>query len=311
MRLPPLSIELLVSLVWLGLVAWLILRAFGQRHALERVRLTGPQGTPPARVTVIVPARDEAANIGPCLRSLLAQHYPEQRLRIIVVDDDSSDDTARIASGIAAGDTRVEVLATPPLPPHWKGKPHALEVGARATPAADAEWLCFMDADMRAHPALVASAVAAAEAERLDLLSLAPRHRLESFAERLILPCGLYLLGFSQDLERIQAPASGDAVATGQFMLLRREAYEQAGGFAAVRAEICEDVALARLLKRRGRRVLLEDGSELLETRMYTGWGTLWPGIAKNLVHMLGGPGRTLVAALVAVTLAWAAVLVP
>jgi len=306
------SFELLVSWIWLALVTWLILRAVGQRNALERLARAGGgrgNGSEPPRVAIIVPARDESLNIGPCVRSLLAQQYPAERLRIIVVDDDSSDDTARIVASLAQGDARLTLLSAPPLPPGWKGKVHASCIGSAAAP--EAEWLCFIDADMRAHPELLASAVEAASAGRIDLLSLAPRHELGSFAERLILPCGLYLLGFSQDLRRIQAPDSGEVVATGQFMLIAREAYEAVGGFASVRADICEDVALARLLKRRGHRVQMQDGSELLATRMYTGWGTLWPGIAKNLIEMLGGPTRTLATALAAVALAWSAVLIP
>ncbi|MGH8217119.1 MAG: glycosyltransferase, partial [Steroidobacteraceae bacterium] len=262
-----------------------------------------------ARVAVIIPARDEAHNIAPCVRSLLAQRYPADRVRFIVVDDDSSDDTAHIVTALAAEDSRITLVRAPPLPPGWKGKVHACCVGAAA--AGEPDWLCFLDADMRAAPLLLASAVEAARTGGLDLLTLAPRQRLESFAERLILPCGLIALGFSQDLVKIQAPESGDAVATGQFMLLERDAYERAGGFAAVRGEICEDVEMARRLKRLGHRVLMQDGARLLETRMYTGWGTLWPGFAKNLIVMAGGPARTLALAASAVILAWAAVLVP
>jgi chlorobactene glucosyltransferase len=304
----PVSLTLVVSLVWLALVAWLIGRAFGQRNALARLEpVEAPDDAP--SVAVIVPARDEAHNIGACLRSLIAQRYPADRVHFVVVDDDSSDGTADIVAALAREDARIALVRAPPLPMGWKGKVHACCIGAAH--AGDAEWLCYLDADMRAAPALLASAVAAAKAGALDLLTLAPRQRLESFAERLILPCGLYTLGFSQDLVRIQAPDSGDAVATGQFMLLRRDPYERVGGFAAVRGEICEDVELARLLKRRGYRVLMQDATRLLETRMYTGWGTLWPGFAKNLIQMAGGTRRTLFLAAVAVAMAWAAVIVP
>lgn len=304
----PGPVALVLSIVWLALVAWLIARAFGQRNALARlVPVEAAQDAP--SVAVIVPARDEAHNIGPCLRSLTAQRYPEGRVRFIVVDDDSSDDTPRIVASLAAADARITLLKAPPLPAGWKGKVHACSIGAAA--AGDAQWLCYLDADMRAAPELLASAVASAQARGLDLLTLAPRQRLGSFAERLILPCGLYVLGFSQDLAKVQAPDSGDAVATGQFMLLRREPYERVGGFAAVRSEICEDVELARLLKRRGGRVLMQDGTQLLETRMYTGWGTLWPGFAKNLINMVGGPLRTLSLAAIAIVMSWAAVLIP
>jgi chlorobactene glucosyltransferase len=228
----------------------------------------------------------------------------------VVVDDHSSDDTAAIVRRFAARDRRVVLIKSPPLQPGWTGKVNACVAGAR-TVAAAADWLCFLDADMRADPQLVASAVAAAKRDGIDLLTLAPRQELESFAERLILPCGLYLLSFSQDLVKVQAPDSDDAAATGQFMLIRREAYEDVGGHAAVSRSIVEDVDLARLMKRRGHRVLMQDGTALLSTRMYTGWATLWPGIAKNLCRMLGGPAATLITVAAGVTLAWATVVVP
>jgi chlorobactene glucosyltransferase len=270
--------------------------------------LEGPDELP--KVALIVPARDEAANIGRCVESLIAQRYPADRLALIVVDDDSSDGTADIVAALARRESRVTLVRTPPLPRGWKGKVHACCAGVAAAPQ-DARWLCFLDADMRAGPEAIASAVAAASERSLDLLTLAPRHELKSFAERLMLPCGLYLLGFYQDLAKIQAPASDRVVATGQFMLLRRSAYEAVGGHAPVRAAICEDVELALLMKRRGHRVLLMDGSALLSTRMYTGWSTLWPGFAKNLIELLGGPVRTVLAAPVLVALAWLALALP
>jgi chlorobactene glucosyltransferase len=298
---------LIVSIAWLALVVWLISRAFRQRNVLPALPAAATSADTPA-LAVIVPARDESANIGPCIRALLAQDYP--RLRIIVADDCSTDDTAEVVAALAARDSRLMLRRVPALPPGWKGKVHACRHGADAAPS-DIEWLCFIDADMRASPALLASAVAAARAGKLDLLSLAPRHELKSFAERLMIPCGLYLLAFSQDLARVQGPDSDEVVAMGQFMLLRRQAYNAVGGHAAVRSAICEDVALAHLLKTRGFRVLLQDGSRLLSGRMYTGWSTLWPGIAKNLTDMLGGPLPTVTTAAAGFTIAWTAVLLP
>ena len=151
----------------------------------------------------------------------------------------------------------------------------------------------------------------AALEERLDLLSVAPRQELRTFAERLIIPCGLVLISFIKDLRQAQARDSDDVTATGQFMLVRREGYDAVGGHAAVREAICEDLELARRVKRSGRAVLLMGGEGLLSTRMYSGWRTLWPGFAKNLVDMLGGPAATVAVALAAVVLTWAAVAVP
>src|SRR5215472_3345517 len=302
---------LVASFLFLTTVVWLIARAWRQNGVLLRVApAAAPAGSMLPPLTLVVPARDESANIGPCVRALLAQQYPTERLRIVVIDDDSRDDTAAIVTAMVSSGSRVTLLSAPPLPPGWKGKAHACWYAVQAVPA-DTEWLCFLDADVRAHPLALASAVQLAHAGAFDLLSLAPRHELGSLAERLIIPCGLYILGFSKDQARIQAPESEEALCTGQFMLVRRHAYEQVGGYARVRESICEDLDFARLLKREGLTVRLEDGSAVLVTRMYTGWSTLWPGFAKNLVEMLGGPPRTLLIASSAVVLSWSAVILP
>ena len=259
---------------------------------------------------MIVPARDEEANLGACLQALAAQDYPADRLSILVIDDHSADATAAIAGAFAARDPRFALLPSPPLPPHWTGKSHACAIGARAV-GPETAWLCFIDADVRVEPGCISSAMRAALEQRLDLLSVAPRQELRTFAERLIIPCGLVLISFVKDLRRAQARDSDDVTATGQFMLVRREGYDAVSGHAGVREAICEDLELARRVKRSGRAVLLMGGEGLVSTRMYSGWRTLWPGFAKNLVDMLGGPAATLAVALAAVVLALAAVAVP
>lgn len=303
--------ELLLSCLWLAIMTWLILRAVKQSRLLPHL---APAPAPPAdeapQVTVVIPARDEEANIGRCLTSIVAQDYPQSRFSVIVVDDHSADATAAIVRNFAALDPRISLIQSPPLPPRWVGKSHACWIGARIA-AANSEWLLFIDADVTVAPAALSSAVQAALRERLDLLSLAPRQDLHSFAERLILPCGLVMLAFLQDLKRAQARSGRDVTATGQFMLVRRDAYEAVGGHAAVCTAICEDLEFARRLKQSGRSVLLMGGQELVSARMYTGWRTLWPGLAKNLVDTLGGAVTTVSLAVAAVILAWAAYVIP
>jgi chlorobactene glucosyltransferase len=299
-----------LSSAWLALVAWLILRAFNQRALLPPLHPALPSGEAVPQVTAIVPARDEEANIARCLHGLLAQDYPSARLRVVVVDDHSADATRAIAGAVVARQPRVSLLDAPPLPPGWLGKCHACWVGADAANG-ESEWLCFLDADVRPGASLLLRAVATARAEGLDLLSLAPRQELGSFAERLVMPCGLYLMAFYQDLGHLQSRSGDDATATGQFMLVRRAVYQATGGHAAVRTLIAEDVALARLIKRAGGRVALHDGREAISARMYTGWRSLWEGVAKNLVDMLGGPVPTLVTAFAGTAIAWAAWLIP
>lgn len=304
-------LELALSCVWLAIVAWLIGRAFGQRGLLHVVAPTAaPEPEAAKTIAIVVPARDEQQNIKRCLLSLLAQTYPSSRLHLYMVDDHSSDATVAIAAALARDHRQLTVLHSPPLPPRWVGKSHACWIGAQAV-ASDTEWLCFVDADVWGEPALLAGAVAAADRAGLALLSLTPRQQLRSFAERLVMPCGLYLLGFSQDLRALQTSDGDEATATGQFLLIRRSAYVAVGGHAAVRDAVCEDLMLTRLVKRSGRPVMLMDGSRVLATRMYTGWSTLWIGVSKNLIDMLGGAGRTLSIALAAIVLAWAAYLIP
>jgi chlorobactene glucosyltransferase len=303
-------LELFLAAALLFLESLLLMRALRQRRALRSlIPIEAPPGANAAAVEVIVPARNEALNLGACLEGLVAQAYPPGKLHITVVDDDSDDGTAEIAAAFAKSEPLVRCMRSGPLQAGWTGKTQACWRGAAAA-SPDAEWLAFIDADMRAEPSLIASA--AAEAERgLDLLSLAPKHRLASFAERLMIPCGLYLLGFSQDLVNIHSSRSSEANVTGQFMLIRRSAYRRSGGHAAVAAAICEDLELAKLIKRSGFSIALMDGSRFLSTRMYSGWGTLWPGFAKNVLEMFGGARSTLTTAAAAFVLSWSLVILP
>jgi chlorobactene glucosyltransferase len=303
-------VELLFSSLWLAIMAWLIARAVKQRGCLARLERAPPPGGGAPSVAVIIPARDEEANIGRCLESLLAQDYPPSRFRVLVVDDHSADSTASIVRRLGQQQPRIALITSPPLPPRWTGKSHACWIGTR-TVVPPADWLCFIDADVTAARGALSSAVNAVLTQRLDLLSLMPRQELRSFAERLILPCGLIVLSFLQDLRRSQSRFGNAVAATGQFMLVRRDAYEAVGGHAAVCSVICEDLEFARRLKQSRRAVLLMGGDDLLSTRMYTGWRTLWPGLAKNLVDTLGGPAATLAVAFAGVILAWAAFIVP
>src|SRR6185437_12905807 len=187
--------EVVLSFGWMALVFWLILRAYGQRSLLPVLDPSATAIRDPPNISVIVPARNEAHNVRRCLDSLLHQDYPQERLNLIVVDDNSSDDTFAVSCSFARRSQRLKVIGCPPLPPRWCGKPHACWIGAR-TARVDDEWLCFIDADVWAETGLLGSAVTAARSQNLALLSLTPRQRLGSFAERLIIPCGLFLMAF-------------------------------------------------------------------------------------------------------------------
>lgn len=304
--------ELIISCIWASVVVFLIVRAISQRRFLSVAQPTSPPPAPAAEsVLVVIPARNESDNIAACVGGLSRQTYPRSQFRMRIVDDHSTDGTADIASSFAETLENVMVLASPPLPCGWIGKSHACWIGATHALAEFPHWLCFIDADVVAEPPLLASAVREANLQNLDLLSLAPRQNLLTWAERLVLPCGFYCLAFSQNLKELQSQRRSEATASGQFLLIRAESYLSAGGHKAVADAICEDVALARRIKQRGGRVALLDGRLLLSARMYRNWAGLRSGFAKNLVETFGGPRRTLGAASSALILAWAAVVIP
>lgn len=236
-----------------------------------------PRGASVAeRVAVLLPARDEAERIEPCLRALLAQRgVPD--LRVIVLDDGSTDGTAEVARSAGA-----EVVTGDPLPPGWLGKPHACQRLADLAP--DAGALVFVDADVVLAPDAVAGAVSALRAGGFGLLSAYPKIVARTAGERLVQP----LLQWSwltflplRAMERSPRPSL--AAAGGQFLVADRAAYARAGGHAAVRDQVVEDVALARAVKRSGGRIALADGSRVATCRMYRSWRELDAGYTKSL----------------------------
>lgn len=234
-------------------------------------------------VSVIIPARNESRTIGTVLGTVLASSY--RPLEVIVVDDRSTDDTAARTAAIAAADARVRLLDGESLPEGWFGKPWACAQGAGAARGAI---LVFTDADTRHAPDLLAHAVGALQAERADLLTISPRQRCESFWERVVMPQIWFLLGVRFHPRTVnRARRARDVIANGQFIMVRRSAYEQAGTHAAVRGEVAEDLALAQTFFRAGLRSHFAFAESLMETRMYESLPHLIEGWSKNIY--LGG----------------------
>lgn len=235
---------------------------------------------PAPRLSVVVPARNEARNVGRCVASILASTYPA--FEVIVVDDHSSDGTGDIARTTGAGDPRLRVITNPPLPSGWFGKQWACATGAAA---ARGELLLFTDADTHHAPELAARAVNALRRDEADLLTVAGRQETHSFWERLLQPQILWILlaryGGTESVSH--ARRAEDVIANGQFMLFTREAYDAIGGHAAVRDKVAEDLALAQQLFRAGRRVVLVRGEDELSTHMYASLGELVRGWGKNV----------------------------
>ena len=306
--------SLLAGCGWSLLVGLLLCRVLRQFSAHRTARLEAMPATDAApRVGIVVPARNEVRNIGACLSSLGAQDYPRERIAILAADDESNDGTASVIEECMAADGRIRLLAPGPLPPGWLGKPHACWRGAEALGEFGADFLCFVDADLRAAPGLLAAAVAAAEAGGIDMLSLQPFQDLGSFWERLIIPAGMLMIACAkQPPGRSRSPAEGAEIAVnGQFILIRAELYSSIGGHRAVRDAICEDNALARQVQLSGHCVRVLAAEHLAQTRMYRDLPSLWEGFAKNAVEIMGTGWRTGLAAVAGILIASASVLVP
>lgn len=245
-------------------------------------------------VSVLIPARNEAAVISGCLESLLAQDY--SNLEFLILNDQSTDDTGAIIAQFAVQDERLHCLQGSDLPEGWLGKPWAC---SQLAGAAKGDLLLFMDADVRLHPRCLTDAVSALLWEDADLISVLPREFTGTWGERLTVPMmawSIYSLLPLTLAHRVQwAPLSASV---GQFMLYRREKYQAAGGHKAVRATSAEDVALTHRLIARGGRWRLVDGRERVFCRMYTGFRQSFRGLSKSLFAAFGHN-------LVAILFAW------
>lgn len=276
----------LLSLVWLLLA--LGVPAWGRRQALPEPPGSaavepGEAAAPGPRVSVCVPARDEAENIGACVEALRALRWPD--LEILVVDDRSSDDTAARAREAAAGDPRVRIIAGTDPPRGWAGKPWAC---FRAAGEATGALLLFVDADVRVHPALLDAAVPALLRSGAGMLSLFGTWELHGFWERLLIPAVGWTIRGAIDLDRVNDPGQEDAFANGQLILVKREAYEAVSGHEAVRDSVLEDVGLARAFKQAGHGVALRVAPWAFRVRLYRGLREILRGYGKNLYEGMG-----------------------
>lgn len=260
----------LVVLYGLVVTTWIVRRVFVRvlRRKMAFLTPDDPRAasTPNAPlVSVLIPAKDERHSIGPCLESILAQTYA--RLEVLVVDDRSEDGTGEIVEQFMRRDPRVRLLRNDHLPPGWTGKTHALW---RGVAEASGEWLWFIDADTRHEPESLAVMLRFAARNKCDMVSMLMAMRNESFWERVVQPlAGIVLMGLFNLVRVNQNKHVRCAFANGQYILVRRDAYDSVGGHRAVRDQFVEDIQLGRRLKERGFRIKVAMGRALSSTRMY------------------------------------------
>ena len=245
-----------------------------------------PAPDPAPSISVLIPARNEERTIGQSAGGVLAQHYPNYTLAVL--NDHSSDNTGAVLAELAQHDSRLRLLAGVPLPAGWTGKCWACWQLAQAS---DGEWLLFLDADTKPQPPMLAAALAYALENELDLLTLMPFIELGSFWEKAIMPAFFSMIQAAFPLAQVNTPGSGVVLANGQFILVRRVAYERAGGHAAVRDKVLEDVELAQAIVRAGGQMRVIGGEQLLRVRMYTNGSEVREGLTKNAIAGLRNGG--------------------
>ncbi|MFB3920180.1 MAG: glycosyltransferase family 2 protein [Terriglobia bacterium] len=234
------------------------------------------------RVTAIIPARNEEANIARVVRSVAAQ---EGILEVLVVDDHSEDRTAEILEGLKSEIPKLRTIHIAGPPEGWTGKSYAVSTASKMASGA---WLLFTDADTEHQPGSLVVLLARAQAEGAELLSISPGQRTPTWWESAVIPLVYVHLARLYKFEEVSNPHSPAAAANGQYVLIRREAYERVGGHEAVRGAILEDVELARRVKAAGGRLLFLPGAEWVQTRMYRSLSEMWRGWTKNLYLLYG-----------------------
>lgn len=268
--------EMLEPLSTLLLVVWCLLTLQTVLNLLAFRSLATASDVPEARVSIVIPARNEERYIGRTIDAALRQDYPD--FEVIVVDDESSDGTAGEIS-LRASDARLIPIRARALSPGWLGKPNALASGAaRAT----GKWILFMDADVELHPRALRDAVAACERGGWDHLALLPHFEREGFWEELLMPvipvvAFVYIPSFLAFLSSTRLAAGG-----GAFGLVRREAYEAMGGHDRLKSSVVDDVRLAMELKAAGFESRARLGMHRLRLRMYHGLDEFIEGFTKN-----------------------------
>ena len=276
----------MIALSWIALICAAIPAALFLRN-LRVFVAPPPAATGSAqRVSILIPARDEEANIAAAVHAALANPEAE----VLVLDDGSRDRTFEIVSGIAAQEPRLRVLRGDSLPAGWVGKNYAC---SRLSAAASHPLLLFVDADVRLAPDAAARLGAALADSRVHLISGVPRQEVQTFSEKLLVPLiHFVLLGFLplDRMRRSTHPAY--ASACGQLIMVNREAYERSGGHAAIRGSVHDGLALPKQFRFTGSRTDLADVTELATCRMYRRDADVWQGLSKNTHEGLGAPAR-------------------
>jgi chlorobactene glucosyltransferase len=277
-------LQLLEFILWSVFFVWFAAGLFAFWNitgvAILRPKSFSVPSSPLPRVAILLAARNEQERLPATLDSLLKLDYPD--FEIILVDDDSDDRTGAIADEWARRQSaggKLRVIHNHHLPPGWRGKVHAMSLAAGA---ATGEWILSTDADVVFHPSLLRQAVELGLRKDVQFLSLTPEVRMQPWAEKVVLPAFAFLLFMLFPLRLVNDPRRQRAMAAGSFMLMRRKDLVALGGYARLRDTLIEDLRMAELFKRNGRRTYLGVTRGVFYTRMYENWREVFEGLARS-----------------------------
>lgn len=277
-----------------SLVAWIALIVWRggfwlpqpQLHPTQSNLDTQCQG--PA-VVAVIPARNEEAVLGKTLPTVLNQEY-EGEFRVILVDDQSKDDTVSVARSAAEQSRfphRLSVLPGQPLPDDWAGKVWAMNQGVELTTKDPSDYVWFTDADIAHNPGMLRALVEKATAEDLDLVSLMAQLQIDTCWDRLLIPAFVYFFAKLYPFRFVNNPHRRTAGAAGGCLLVRRRTLEEAGGVAAIRSALIDDCTLGQLIKGHGGRIWLGFTGGIRSVRVYGTLRSIWDMVARSAFHQL------------------------
>ena len=248
------------------------------QHNLDIIVEQAPPPPYAPLISVCIPARNEERNIRACVEAILAQEYPN--FEVIVLDDRSTDATSSILADVASQDSRLRPINGSDLPEGWAGKPHALH---QAAAVARGDWLCFVDADTFITRGGISACHAKAIETNADMFTIMTFQIMGSFWEKVVMPLIMTALSVGFSPRKVNDPKRKDAIANGQFIMIKRSIYDAIGGHVSVKDQIVEDKAMAEQVKWNGYRLVVADGHAVARTRMYTSLPEMWEGWTKNI----------------------------
>jgi hopene-associated glycosyltransferase HpnB len=309
----PTPSPLFLGLAILSLVIWIVLTffrgAFWQLRAFDDDIVAHEKLSEWPKVVAVVPARNEAETIARTVNSLARQDYAGD-FQIVVVDDHSEDATAEIARDAArevGADQRCTILSAEALQSGWTGKLWAMQQGVKKAAELSPEFYWFTDADILHGPDTLTRLVSRTERQKLDLVSLMVLLQANSFAERLLIPPFLYFFLKLYPPKWTADSTARTAGAAGGCILLRRTALERIGGFAAMRAEVIDDCALARAVKGTGGAIWMGLTRKSVSLRAYETFGEIGDLVARTAFTQLKYSTILLFGTLVAMLLTYIA----